>query len=174
MKTGNHVIRSFLIVLGVAVITAAPALAQWGGMGHGRHHGPHDAEFMLQHMATELELTDEQVDQAHQILDQHKIENETARESVRAAHDTLADLMHADSFDETAIRVAAEELAAAQTEMIVAHAMVMRDLRDLLTPEQLDRFEEMRQMHRGAQSGKGQGQGNRGHGYHKKCGQNTN
>jgi protein CpxP len=136
-------------------------------------HGPHDAEFMLQHMATELELTDQQLDQAHQIFNQHKGENEAARESMRAAHDALADLMHAEVFDETAIRAAAEDVAAAQTEMIISHAMVMRDLRDLLTPEQLDRFQEMRQMHRGAKAGKGHGHGHRGHGYHKPCAQDT-
>ena len=167
MKHRTLSMRSFLIVLGVILVAVAPALAQRGGMGHGPHHGQHDGEFMLQHMATELDLTDEQLDQAHQILDQHKAENESSRESVRSAHDVLADLMHAEIFDETAIRAAAEELAAAQTEMIVAHAMVMRDLRDLLTPEQLDQFEEMRQMHRGSKAGKGRDCEHRGHGYHK-------
>ena len=173
MKTGNPTIRSFLVVLGALVIAAAPALAQHGWRGHGLHHGPHDAEFMLQHMATELELTDEQLDQAQQILDQHESENEAARQSVRSAHDVLAELMHAESFDETAIRAAAEELGAAQAEMIVAHAMVLRDLRELLTPEQLDRFTQMRQMRQGAKAGKGGGRGHRHHGYHGDCGQNN-
>jgi Spy/CpxP family protein refolding chaperone len=158
--------RKLLTGLAVLSLGAAPVLAQGNPMGHGHGHGPrggHDFGMMLEHMAYRLDLTDEQLDQIREMAEETRAANEGNREELRNAHDVLADLLHAESFDEAAIRVAAEDLAAAQTEMILSHAWLIRDVRGVLTPEQLEEFEQMRAQHQGMGMGKGQ---RRGHGHH--------
>ena len=161
---------TLLTVFAVTALAVAPVLAQGGPHGHGSHPGMADHGRMMQHVFDSLGLTDEQQDQVHQIMQQSRDETEPTREATRAGHEMMADLMHAETIDEAAIRGVAEEIAAAQVELMVAHARAMVEMRQVLTPEQLEQFQQLRRQHpqmkgmRG--SGKGRGCGSRhGHGY---------
>ena len=169
MKTRRMFLRLAFSAIAVAALTAAPAVAQPGPMGPGPHGGGmHGQGEFLAHMLHRLDLSDAQRDQIHQIMDRTRQETESNRDTMRSAHDTLAELMHAEVFDEASIRAAAEQVAAAQAEMIVAHARALRDVRQLLTPEQLVPFQQMlerRQEHRDEMGDMGRGRGYR-HGRH--------
>jgi protein CpxP len=165
-----------ITALAVVALAAAPASAQRGPMGHGMgHRGEmHGHGEMLKHMVEHLDLSETQREQIHRILEQRQADSEATRETMRAAHDTLADLMHAEVFDEAAIREAAAEVAAVRTEMIVEHARAFNDIRRVLTPEQLEQFQQMHQRHRermeeSGREGRGVGRGRhgRGHGHGK-------
>lgn len=161
--------RTVLTGLAAICLVAAPVLAQGGPMGQGPNpHGPHDPGMMIRHMADQLELTEAQRDQVRAILEQNKAANQGNREAVRLAHEALAELLHAETFDEVAIRAVADDLAAAQTEMLLSHAWIVRDLRGVLTPEQLEEFQQMQGQRKGANKGarRGSGHGGHGHGRH--------
>jgi Spy/CpxP family protein refolding chaperone len=156
----------------VVALAALPALAQGGQMGHGPHGGGmHGHGELMAHMIHKLDLSDTQRDQVHQIFEQTQKETELNRETMRVAHEVLADLMHAEAYDEASIRAAAEEVAAAQAELIVAHARALRDVRTVLTPAQLEQFQQMQELHRehkgeldGMERGRGRRHGRHGHG----------
>ena len=168
MKSRRSSIRLAIGCFAVFALAALPALAQGGPMGHGPHGGGmHGHGEFLAHMIHRLDLTDAQRDQIHQIMQKTQQETEPSREAMRAAHEVLADLMHAEVYDEASIRAAAEQVAAAQAEMIVAHARALRDARNVLTPEQLEQFQQMherRREHKGELGGTERGRGRHGHG----------
>jgi Spy/CpxP family protein refolding chaperone len=88
---------------------------------------------------------------------------------MRAGHETMADLMHAETIDEAAIRGVAEEIAAAQVELMVAHARAMVEMRQVLTPEQLEQFLQMRRQYPQMSGMKG----GHGHGFRHGAGQSA-
>ena len=156
--------RTSLHVLFIVALAGAATLAMAGPMGHGdklheRHHGK-SMELMFDH----LDLTADQQAQARETIAQYQEANEANKDRMRLFHEKLAELIHAEYFDEAAIRDAAEAVGAAQAELIVAHATLFRDVRQFLTFEQLDKLRGMGMLHRGVMEL--HGDGGFGHGLH--------
>jgi Spy/CpxP family protein refolding chaperone len=154
-----------LATLAVAALVLAPAMAQGRPGGHGPNHGMADHGRMMARIFDQLDLSDEQRDQIHQIMEQSRDETRPTRDAMRAGRESMADLMHAETIDEAAIRDVAEEIAAGQVELMVAHARAMSEMREVLTPEQLEQFRQMRQQRMQMQGQRGRGKGHK-HGYH--------
>lgn len=155
-----------IITLAAAALLVAPVLAQRGPMNADCRgpHGAHGPGMGLHRMIEHLDLTPEQQEQMEQLRARHREETETVRDRLRAAHERFADLAYADPLDEVALRAAAAEMAGARAEMMVSRAAMRSEMRRILTPEQLERFEQMDGRRRGGTDGRGRGQG--GHGPH--------
>ncbi len=109
---------------------AGPGLGGPGGMGPGVG--------ILQ----DLNLSDEQRDQALEITESHQIGMIKARGDLIKAHDALGDALHGDPLNEEMVRQAYEKLSSLKEDLLVAKAKMMSDLKAILTPEQVQLLNE--------------------------------
>lgn len=148
----------------IAVVVATGLLwAQSPGRGDGGFHGGSHGK-MLHRALAELDLTDDQKVRVHDVLMASADETDAAREQGRAAREALAEAMHAEVFDEAAIREAYARVATLDADRIVRRAQAFQEIRGILDPVQLETLEEMREeMHeRFAEREAGRGHGHRG------------
>jgi len=115
-----------------------------GGFRHGP--GPHDG---LGPLGSELNLTDDQKAQIKKITQGFEESTRALHEQLRALHQSEGDPMSG-TFDEAAVRTAAEARARIQVELEVSHAKMMAQIASVLTAEQkaqlAARHEQMRRM----------------------------
>ncbi len=156
--------RLTMAICGVALLAAAlPALAQPPARGP---HGPHDGGpgFMdghrFEHLAERLDLSEGQRDALRQALEDGAAEGREARRGLFEARRALGEQIHAEVFEEAAIREAAAAVAAFEADLAVERARHAQEMRRILTPEQLAQLQEMREERR--QSGR---RGPRGRGF---------
>lgn len=140
--------RLTLAICGVALLAAAlPALGMPPGRGRGG--GPGGPAFMdghrLEHLALRLELSDGQREQLKEMLAARFDAGFEAHRTMFEARRELQERIHAETFDEAAVREAAAAVAALEADAAVARARVVQELRRILTPEQLAELEEMRE-----------------------------
>lgn len=170
MRFNRKTAYLFITTLAAIALFAAPILAQAGPGRPGRHlhpgpHGP-GADMAMRGMVERLDLTAEQQEQFEQIRARHHDDNQALRDRLETAHEQFAALAHAETFDEAAVRAAAAEVAQARAEMMVSHAAMMQELRQILTAEQLERFQAMRGKSAERMGGRGHGRGDFGPGPH--------
>lgn len=90
-----------------------------------------------------LDLSSEQADQIDQLLKARQEAAMAVREGADAARRALDEQIRATVFDETAIRSLAASAAVFDADRAVADAALLRDIRALLTEEQLAKFAEL-------------------------------
>ncbi len=115
-----------------------------GGMGNRGGGFGRPGGMFLRSLVGELELTDDQRDQIDVILADYKDAMLTLVEEMGTVRPDLAEAIHSDVFDETGVRLASQAIAAIQEEMNVLRALVISDVRNVLTPEQLELLDEWR------------------------------
>lgn len=155
-----------LLLAAVLVLAASAAWAQPRGP-HGRFGNPGDTPgfggpgMLRGLMAERLELTDEQRETIQGII-------ETQRETMRPWHedmarlgDELEDAIHAEPFDEEAVRALAQQVADVRVEVAVARARVAQEVRSVLTPDQRETLGELKAQRQSfrRQAGPGRGRG---------------
>ena len=147
--------RLTMAICGVALLAAAlPALAQPPAPGPHGPHGRHDGGpgwmdgHRFEHLAERLDLSEGQRDELRQALEAGAEEGREARRGLFEARRALGEQIHADVFDETAIREAAASVAAFEADLAVERAQRAQEMRRILTPEQLAQLEEMREARR--------------------------
>lgn len=129
----------------VLVATAVIGFAQGrGGFGGGRGRGG-DHRGGFGHVFRSLNLTEAQRTQIQQIAERHRQSTATLREQLRAAHESGADVVSTGTFNEQAVRSAAQARAAIQVELEVAHARMFSEMYAVLTPEQKAQLAQERQ-----------------------------
>ena len=139
--------KRFWLPAGLATLIAIPVLAQTGPPG--RRHGPPPGDGpRMERIFERLDLTDEQREQVRGVLDGHSEATAAEREELRTRREALMELVRAPEIDEAAIRAAAGEVAAIKTDLLVARAALHQELRQLLTPEQIEQLEELRERRR--------------------------
>lgn len=113
------------------------------GHGRGMMHpgGPGGLKMALRR----LNLSESQREQIRAIFETGRGRVEANHERMRAVGAELREQIETDPFDEEAVRAKAEAVAAFQVEMAVLRARRSGRIRALLTPEQLDRLQQMRQ-----------------------------
>lgn len=85
--------------------------------------------------AEKLSLTDAQKEQMKQIAARYRESGKALRQQGRGERDGF-DALKGGTFDEAAVRAAAQARANARVEMEVAHARMMSEMYNVLTPEQ--------------------------------------
>jgi Spy/CpxP family protein refolding chaperone len=91
---------------------------------------------LLQRMTQRLDLTPQQVEEIRGILKAHQAELESEVAAIKAAREKMFDTIHADSFDEAAIRSASAKVGSAESELAVTRGEIAHEIRGVLTPEQ--------------------------------------
>ena len=138
--------RLMIAICGLALLGAAlPALAQ--PRGHGAHGdgGPSGMDrHRLEHIAQRLELSDGQREELKEAFAARFEAGAETRHGLSEARQRLDDLIHGASFDEAAIREAAGALAALEADLAVERARQAQKMRQILTPDQLAKLDEMR------------------------------
>ena len=186
MKTTIVICTLLAVVLGIGMFTKhAFACPHHRDKHSDRHSGPGwmqsrhtDCGFShgkkLMYLATQLDLTEEQSDRVRGIIKSHMSQSIDVMWPMVQARRELKQLMHEEQPDENAIRDAATRMGNAITEATVLKSQLHQQIRETLTPEQLEQLKELRHHHR-SKCGKGhQDADNRcphsGHGEHKpKC-----
>jgi Spy/CpxP family protein refolding chaperone len=126
-----------------------PPHGHGGGGPEGRGPGGGD---MFGPMGRELNLTDAQKAQVKQIEDSFRESTKSLSEKMRALHESEMQTLTSGTFDEASVRAAAQERAAVQVELDVAHAKMMSQVLAVLTAEQkaklVEAHKQMEQHHR--------------------------
>jgi protein CpxP len=133
------------ILAGAAIVTAvsmAPvaATAHMGGDGP-PSAGNHENHFKK--MAKELQLTQQQKQQVKEIFAKNRPQAEPLMKQMHAERRALRSLVQADTIDEAAIRAQSAKIAAVEADLAVQHAHVAKEIRAILTPEQIAKQNEL-------------------------------
>ena len=90
-----------------------------------------------------LDLTPQQVGQIRAILASHKAELTAELARVKDARTQQFEAIHAEAFDEAAIRAAGRAVGQAETELAVTRGKIVSEIRPVLTAEQQAKAKEM-------------------------------
>jgi Spy/CpxP family protein refolding chaperone len=138
------------LTVGALLLMAVVGFSQHGGPqgppppggGRGGPGGP--GGDLLGHLSREVNLTDEQKAQIKKIMDSAEESTKALREQMRTLHESQPDPLNGGTFDEAAVRAAAQARANVQVELEVAHARVMSQVLAVLTAEQKAQLSEKR------------------------------
>ena len=138
--TRKIVLASLALALAIPAFlfaaAAAPGAEGWGDHGH-----------FLQHMAKQLNLTADQQTKIKAVFAAHKADLATQMTQLHQARTQLSSAIHADTFDESAIRTASQGVAAAEAELAVIHGKIANEARQILTPDQQVKAKELMAQH---------------------------
>ena len=119
-----------------------------GGHGRGMMHpggpgagGPSGLRMALRN----LNLSDSQREEIRTIFEAGRGQVEANHQQMRALGAELHEQIATDPYDEDAVRAKAAAVAAFQVEMAVLRARRSGEIRGLLTPEQLDELQQMKE-----------------------------
>lgn len=90
-----------------------------------------------------LGVTDDQKAQIKEILRQHQPTVQPLVKSLVTERRALRDVIRAEPVNEEAIRTQSAKVAAVETDLAVARAYVVKDLRKVLTPEQIEQLKDI-------------------------------
>ena len=152
MKLYRKTIAAALCAGGLALTMGAQAQPApeggqpHSGMHHTRHHGGGGDEMRgLQ----ALNLSEAQRDQIFKIRHDQAPAFRDQMKKVRASREELQKLARADKFDQTAVRRAADTQAKALSDIAVVRVQAASQVRQVLTPEQRTKLDQMREQRRG-------------------------
>jgi Spy/CpxP family protein refolding chaperone len=162
MQVKNKLGRNAPALVLTLLLGLAPTL---GLAEHGDYPpGPPDPERMLNHLTEQLDLSDQQRKDLAGVFAAHKEAVRADGDKMKAAWEALETQIHADAFDESAIRQASAGVAALQANRAVERGKLFQAIRGILTPDQLQKFQEMRQQHQDMMKERGGPMGGRHHG----------
>jgi protein CpxP len=117
--------------------------------GHGRRggfgFGGGDGMMSLPFMATALDLTQAQQDQAKAIMSNHRAEFQQLRERNRTAHQAVRKAVETDPVNEQAIRTAVSQASQVEADGAVLRAKVRQEMLALLSADQRAKLDQMKQ-----------------------------
>ena len=131
--------RPHLLTLSVFVILAVIGGAAVAAQGSGPRRG---ARVGMAQRA--LDLTDAQREQIRQLAQKNREQMRALTDRAEAAREAAREAVDVASFSEEQSRAAAEEVAAAQVELAVHRARSRSEVYALLTPEQQQRAQDLR------------------------------
>ena len=124
-----------IVVFAVAIsliILQVPALAGFHGSAWGGEP--------MRKMIAALELTEDQKLQIKEILKAYKAAIQPVRKQLIMERRALRDLIQSESWSEAAIKAQVEKVSTLAAEMAVQRAQVYREVRPILTAEQIQKF----------------------------------
>jgi len=125
---------ALLLVGGSTLILAQP---------QGPGGGSKDRGLMLERIMENLDLSPAQQEELHELLAENRDEHQAQRESAKTVRQELHDQIHAEVFNEGAIRQSAAAVAAIEEEVAVSRALMFQEVQQILTPEQQAEMREM-------------------------------
>ena len=113
------------------------------GGGDDFHHGRRHRAFQF------LDLTEEQEALIQIIHEAYQADRDALHTDMKLSRQRLHDAVYADVPDETAINEAAVNLGLTIGDQVVLRRIIMDEVKAVLTPEQIERWEEMKSRRRG-------------------------
>lgn len=144
-KTARTILYSILALALAAIPASLLARPQGPGFGGG-HPGWGGGGRLLERIADSLELDDRQREQIRAVHEVYREDMEALVEVMGVARRGLRDRVHAEVFDEVTIREASERVAAVSADLAVLRARINSETRQILTPEQIEKAEAMRDL----------------------------
>jgi periplasmic protein CpxP/Spy len=135
-------IATLFALCGVLILVCMVGFAQ-GPPPFGGPDGPHGPHGGIP-FARELNLTDAQQAQIKQIMDNFAASTKDLHDKLKALHESAPDPLSG-TFDEAAVRAAAQARASVEVELEVAHAKMMSQIVALLTDQQKAQLATRRQ-----------------------------
>ena len=135
--------RMALIAVTLMALAIVPVSAQQGAPPPGPPPPPGAGPMPLGFVLRAIDLTPAQHAQIEPLMRARHDAVEEARPAAEAAGRALMDQVQAGTFDEEAIRAAAADVAALETDRVVADAALLRDIRAFLTPAQREKFDRL-------------------------------
>ena len=130
----NLGVVAFVVVMSL-VILQIPALAGF--------HGPAWGGGSMKKMIAALELSEEQKLLIKERLKTYEPAIQPVRRQFIMERRALRDLIQSESWSEDAIKAQVERVSAKAAEMAVHRAQVYREVRTILTPEQIQKFMDL-------------------------------
>ena len=137
MKKRNLIIASILAgsMFSVAAVGAANACNSHGGHRGGK----------MMHMMKNLDLTEKQSEAIRSIKKEQKEKMQSTRAKMKEIRKSLQEQSKAENFDAAKVRELADTKAKLMADMTVMRTETMHRIRKELTPEQVDKFDSMKQ-----------------------------
>ena len=110
--------------------------------GPGGPGGPGGAGVLGPMMLERLDLSNDQRDRVKQILDSHRDEQQALGDRAMKAHEALQDAVTG-TFDESAVRARAADVAAVDADQAVAQAHVYGEIFQILSGDQQQKLKKM-------------------------------
>jgi len=139
MKRMKH--PSILFLVGGLIVIGTLCTAGMV-MARGGHGGGGDRQLR---MLWNLDLSTEQKAAIGQLLPAYREEKDALRDKMHAARETMHTLMTAEALDENAVREASRAMAPIMEDMAVLRARFVFDLKDILSPEQVQQMQKRRE-----------------------------
>jgi len=137
-------ITLILLILATALAVATPLYAQPGPSGfRGRFAG--DGPGAMGHIFQQLSLTDAQRDEIRQITETSRDAGAPLHEQLRAARQALNDAITDEVVNESTIRALSAQIAPLEAEAAVQRAHTHSAVLMVLTPDQRDELETLRE-----------------------------
>ncbi|TVZ37280.1 Spy/CpxP family protein refolding chaperone [Alteromonadaceae bacterium 2753L.S.0a.02] len=147
--------RNYATLLGIGLITlAASAVAMGPGGGCGRGGGPGGPNIAMMDYA--LDLTDAQKQQIQDLRDQYA---DSRQRPAFAGKGVLMDLDPSDPNYQASVDSLANAAAENARQRVKQRAEMQAKMREILTPEQLAKWQEIRADMQANGGGRGQGRG---------------
>jgi len=137
-----------VLALGLLGAGLVAADAAGGHLGNHEGHFGRIGQMIREHIA-ELDLSASQKDQIRTIASEERPGLRESGEAVFTARRDLRAAIHADAFDEGAVRAASQKVAAAEEEFSVKRARMASRIRAVLDPEQRKKADAMRERFEG-------------------------
>jgi len=140
-----------LVLVVALVLLVTPILARGPhGPGHGRGPGPCGGPDGSCHerLFDRLDLTDDQREEIEALIADHRDATKDRADQMRARRMEMMELIQADGVDEAAIRDAAAASAQAEADLAIERAKLRQQIHQVLTPEQREQADALRQQHR--------------------------
>jgi Spy/CpxP family protein refolding chaperone len=122
---------------------AAQAPAMAGGDKH-RGHGPMEGFGPFGFMARELNLSDDQRSRVKAIFAAARDEDAPIRQQLEELHQQVHDAIVTNGYNDSQIRALVQAKSSAMVEMAVHGIATLAKVRDVLTPEQQQKLEQLR------------------------------
>jgi protein CpxP len=151
------ILCAVILVLGLTAASSA----------QGPGEPPEMGRRMIEGMAKRLGLNESEAGQLGDIMRKHHETMAPAMDELHEARQTLRDQIATETFNESAIREQAARVARLEADLAVARGLHHQEMRDLLSPEQYERFQTMQRRREHGRTGGGpMGPGNH-HGGHR-------
>ncbi len=133
-----------LLVMAFAISMAgAPPAAASGNTGMAEKRHMKERPSMLKALHA-LRLSEEQKKEVAAVFKKYRDTQKGNLTSLLAAREKLSKAIYSDGYNESAVREAFRNVAAAQEEMTVVRAKIASEVNAVLTPEQKTRLQELR------------------------------
>ncbi len=137
----------FLVLAGICATLVLGGIAQAGGKECGYRQEAGDCDCLYRHhgrnfkkLAAALGLSAQQKTQIKEIFKKGRAESEPIMTRLISERRALRALIQAEEVDEAAIRAQAGRLAAVEGDMALQRARMAKQIRAILTPEQVAKF----------------------------------